>query len=130
MGGHGACANSILENAHTILFFHIWLMLGPFGLFCRCVGFYIIDLGVSISLKSGLRFWTVYFPSRGDGAFANPLFYFQKLWVQVGPALEPYCVYLDPVSAGLAPYLAHFEQFLVIFGYLLLLSWTWALPGC
>ena len=50
----------------------------------------------------------------GHGACANPIFDLQKLWVQAGPALEPYCVYLDPCSAALAPYLGYFRVFVAL----------------
>ena len=58
----------------------------------------------------------------GHGAYANPIFDLQKLWVQAGPALEPYCVYLDPCSAALAPYLGYFLVF-VAFIFDLDISW-------
>ena len=77
----------------------------------------------------------------GHGACANPIFDVQKLWVQAGPALEPYCVYLDPCSAALAPYLCYFRVFvafildldiswLLRFGFVGLGFWSWAFQGC
>ena len=60
----------------------------------------------------------------GHGACANPIFDLQKLWVQAGPALEPYCVYLDPCSAALAPYLGYFRVFVA---FILDLDISWLL---
>ena len=60
----------------------------------------------------------------GHGACANPIFDLQKLWVQAGPALEPYCVYLDPCSAALAPYLCYFRVFVA---FILDLDISWLL---
>ena len=60
----------------------------------------------------------------GHGACANPIFDLQKLWVQAGPALEPYCVYLDPFSAALAPYLGYFRVFVA---FILDLDISWLL---
>ena len=77
------CKSNFGKRSHHTIF-HIWLMFGPFGLFWRCVGFYLIDLGVSISLRSGLRFWTVYFLSRGHGACANPLFICRSCMCRLG----------------------------------------------
>ena len=37
------CKSNFGKRSHDTIF-HIWLMFGPFGLFWRCVGFYLIDL--------------------------------------------------------------------------------------
>ena len=44
--------------------------------------------------------------------------------MQAGPALEPYCVYLYPISAALAPYFGYFRVFVA---FILDLDISWLL---
>ena len=107
------CKSNFGKRSHHTIF-HIWLMFGPFGLFWRCVGV-SYRFGVSISFRSGLRFWKVYFLSgRGMERVQIQFLICRSCGCRLGRRFGPYCVYLDPCSAALAPYLGYFRVFVAL----------------
>ena len=134
------CKSNFGKRSHHTIF-HIWLMFGPFGLFWRCVGFYLIDLAFQFLWGQVYAFGRCISFRGGAWSVCKSNFWFAEAvgagWAGVGTILRLSWSMFGRVSTILGVFsgiccfnfgLGHFLVVEVWFRWLGF--WSWAFQGC